>query len=165
MKIKNILFALSCILFLSFGLHKYYVSLTDINYNSDSNSLQVITNVFMDDIELALNKEYEIDLKLTTKNELKDADKYFETYLKDRLSFTINQKQLEFNYLGKEYDGDLVFFYLEIPNIKSLESIEIKNQILLKHFREQQNLVKVKYKGKRKSKILGLKNDKALLKF
>ncbi len=36
----------------------------------------------MDDIETALNKDYNIDLQLTTKKELKNNDVYFEKYLK-----------------------------------------------------------------------------------
>lgn len=165
MKFKHTFFIALGFLFLSFNIHKYYVSLTDINYNEESKSLQVITNVFMDDIELALNKEYKIDLRLDSKLEMKNADVYFEKYLKNRLEFLIDGKLLSFNYLGKEYEGDLVFFYIEIPEVSEIQSIEIKNRILLKYFEDQQNIVKVKFKGKRRSKILGLKNDKALLKF
>ena len=48
---------------LAFSSHKYYLSLTQIEYNKDQDSLEVIINVFMDDIELAINKEYGVDLK------------------------------------------------------------------------------------------------------
>ena len=40
---------------LAFTTHKYYLSLTQIEYNKDQKSLEVIINVFMDDIELAIN--------------------------------------------------------------------------------------------------------------
>ena len=32
----------------------------------------------MDDIELAVNKEYDVDMRLTTKEELKGVDEYFQ---------------------------------------------------------------------------------------
>ena len=149
----------------SFSLHKYYLSLTQIDYNPKNKSLEVIINVFMDDIELALNEKYNIDLQLTTKLELENNDQYFQNYLKDKLHFKIENKELEFKYIGKEYEGDLVYFYLEIPDISKPEPLEIHNQILLEHFEDQQNVVKLKVGKKRKSKILNLKNDKALLKF
>ena len=149
----------------SFSLHKYYLSLTQIDYNSGNKSLEIIINVFMNDIELALNKDYNIDLQLTTKLELENTDQYFQNYLKDKLHFKLDNKELEFNYIGKEYEGDLVYFYLEIPDIIKPEPLEIHNQILLEHFEDQQNVVKLKVGKKRKSKILNLKNDKALLKF
>ena len=73
---------------LAFTTHKYYLSLTQIEYNKDQNSLEVIINVFMDDIELAINKEYAIDLNLTTKDEIKNTDIYFNNYLTKNLTFT-----------------------------------------------------------------------------
>jgi hypothetical protein len=149
---------------LSFTTHKYYLSLTDIKYSPKSKSLQIITNVFMDDIELALNTKYNINLQLTTVDELKNSDYYFEQYLKEKLDFKVNGIEKTFNYIGKEYDGDLVFFYLEIENIIEVSSIEIHNTILTKTFKDQQNLVKLKVKDINKSVLLDLKKDKGLLK-
>ena len=39
----------------------------------------------MDDIEIALNKKYQIDLQLTSNQELKNNDDYFKKYLKEKL--------------------------------------------------------------------------------
>ena len=38
----------------------------------------------MDDIEVALNTDYDINLQLTTKKELKDNDVYFQQYLQKK---------------------------------------------------------------------------------
>lgn len=149
----------------AFTAHKYYLSLTQIEFSKESESLQVIINVFMDDIETALNKDYNIDLQLTTKDELKNNDEYFETYLNEKLNFTVNKEKVEFNFIGKEYEGDLVYFYLEIEHVKNPTSLELENKILLKHFDEQQNVVKMKVGKKRRSQILNKENDKALLNF
>jgi hypothetical protein len=119
----------------------------------------------MDDIETALNKDYSIDLQLTNKNELKNNDVYFKKYLEKNLFLKIDRISSSFNYIGKEYDGDLVYFYLEIENVNSLESIEIINTILIAHFPEQQNLIKSKVNKKNKSILLTKTNDKGLLKF
>ncbi len=149
----------------SFSTHKYYLSLTQIEYNKKNKSLEIIINVFMDDIELALNNDYNIDLKLTSKNELKNADEYFKKYLNKSLKFTVNNKALKFDYLGKEYQGDLVYFYLEIDSIYKPISLDISNKLLLKYFKEQQNIVKLKNGKKRQSKILSVNINKALLIF
>lgn len=108
----------------------------------------------MDDIESAINKDFNINLQLTTKNELADNNTYFEKYLKQKLFFKVNDIQKDFNYIGKEYDGDLIFFYLEIENINSLETIYVTNDILTTHFPRQQNLVKLKVDKTQKSKFL-----------
>ena len=165
MKIKKAYLILFIIPLLSFSAHKYYLSLTQIEYRSEKKSVQITINVFMNDIEVALNKDYKIDLRLHTKKELKDNDVYFTKYLKEKLNFKVDDISKEFKYIGKEYDGDLVYFYLEIENVKEVNSIEIENKILTKHFPEQQNLIKSKVKKKHKSILLTAKNDKGLLKF
>ena len=84
--------------------------------------------------------------------------------MKEKLQFSINNKSLQFNYLGKEYEADLVYFYLEIKEVEYFTSLEINNKILTQHFLEQQNVVKMKVGKKKVSKVLNKKNDKALLK-
>ncbi|WP_159947972.1 DUF6702 family protein [Polaribacter septentrionalilitoris] len=165
MKVSKLWLFLFVLPLLSFVSHKYYLSLTDINFKSESKSVQIIINVFMDDIETALNKDYNIDLQLTTKKELQNNDVYFKKYLNQKLHLKINNIPKTFTYIGKEYDGDLVFFYLEIQNIENIETLEIKNTILMHHFPDQQNLIKLKAGKKHKSILLTAKTDKGLLKF
>ena len=129
MKFNKIFLLLFITPILSFTAHKYYLSLMQINYKSEAKSIQIIINVFMDDIEVALNSDYTIDLQLTTKKELKNNDVYFEKYLKEKLDFKVNGIHKNFNYIGKEYDGDLVYFYLEIENINQVDTIYIINDI------------------------------------
>ena len=77
---------------LSFNVHKYYLSLTQIKFKEEQKSVQIIINVFMDDIELALNKDNNIDLQLTTKRELKSNDVYFDLAALV-VSFGLNESQ------------------------------------------------------------------------
>jgi hypothetical protein len=163
MKFKKIFLLFLIIPLLSFSAHKYYLSLTQIKFKEETQSIQIIINVFMDDIETALNKENNIDLQLTTKKELKNNDVYFEKYLNNKLQFKINTIAKGFKYIGKEYDGDLVYFYLEIEDISKVSSIEISNKILLNHFPEQQNLVKSKVGEKNKSVLLSKDQNNELL--
>lgn len=158
MKLKKLYLLLLIIPLLSFSAHKYYLSLTQIKFKPAAKSVQIIVNVFMDDIEIVLNKDYLIDLKLDTKKELKNNDVYFKKYLEKNLRFKIDGFSKEFNYIGKEYDGDLVYFYLEIEDVPQLKSLEITNNLLTKHFPQQQNLTKCKLGEKQKS-ILLTKNE------
>lgn len=163
MKFKKSLLLLLVIPLLSFTAHKYYLSLTQIKFKEEAKSIQIIINVFMDDIETALNKDYDIDLQLTTKKELPNNDVYFEKYLKSKLQFKIDNTAKDFSYIGKEYEGDLVYFYLEIENISKVSIIEITNKILMKHFPEQQNLIKSKVGKQHKSVLLTKDNSKEIL--
>ena len=165
MKLQKIFLLLLIIPLLSFSAHKYYLSLTQIKFKSESKSVQIIINVFMDDIETALNKDYNIDLQLTTDEELKENDVYFEEYLNEKLQFKINTIAKKYNYIGKEYDGELVYFYLEIENIDEVNQIEISNKILTKHFPKQENLIKSKVGDKNKSVLLTAKKYLEILNF
>ena len=150
---------------LAFSSHKYYLSLTQIEYNKDQDSLEVIINVFMDDIEFAINKEYSVDLRLTTKQELEDVDSYFQKYLRKNLRFLVNKELVNYNFIGKEYEGDLVYFYLEVNVSDSPVSLEVYNTILVTYFEQQQNIIKFKNGSERQSKILSKNTNKALLNF
>lgn len=163
MKVKSLFFLFISTSLLSFTVHKYYLSLTQINFKKEAKSIQIITNVFMDDIELAINEDNNIDLQLKTTRELKNSDFYFKKYLKEKLQFKVNDTLKNFNYIGKEYDGDLVFFYLEIENIEFINSLEVSNKILINHFLSQQNLVKSNINKKNKSFILDIKKTKVNL--
>ena len=165
MKLQKTFLLLLFIPLLSFSAHKYYLSLTQINFIPESKSVQVILNVFMDDIETALNKDYNIDLQLTTEKELKENDVYFEKYLNEKLRFKVNTVAKKFNYIGKEYDGELVYFYLEIEDINAVNQIEISNKILIKHFPKQENLIKSKVGKVNKSVLLNAENYSEILKY
>jgi hypothetical protein len=119
----------------------------------------------MDDIEIAVNKEYDVDLRLTTKQELEDVDIYFKKYLLKNLSFLVNDKPVEYSFIGKEYEGDLVYFYIESSVIEDPSALQVNNTILFDYFEQQQNVIKFKNGSKRQSKILSKNNNKALLNF
>lgn len=165
MNLKKTTLLLLLLPLLSFTSHKYYLSLTQINYKEDAKSIQITINVFMDDIETALNNDYDIDLQLTTKKELKNNDIYFEKYLKKKLFFKVNNTNKSFNYIGKEYEDDLVFFYLEIENVNEVNSLNITNTILMTHFPKQQNLIKSKVGKKHKSALLTKDENSAVLQY
>lgn len=162
---KKILILFIGLSFLSFKNHKYYLSLTEIEYNTKSKSVQIIMNVFMDDIELAINKEQGTDLKLATKKEISQVDEYFYQYLIENFKISINNSKATFNFIGKEYDSNIVYFYLEVDNVSDISSLEIENNVLVAHFPDQQNLIKVKTNKSKKSLFLTKGNTKGVLNF
>ncbi|NAS29518.1 hypothetical protein GTQ40_00900 [Flavobacteriaceae bacterium R38] len=154
-------------LLLSFTAHKFYLSVTEINYSEKDKSIQLLSRIFIDDLEELLNDRYEIDLNLTSSNELENAEDYIERYVKSKILLKIDGKDVSYNFLGKEYDNDVIKCYLEIEDIdiNSIETIEIENQLFFETFEEQQNIVHFKFKRKKKSFILIKENDKGLLNF
>src|SRR5258708_32609988 len=95
-------------------LHPIHISVTEINYNEKSKSLQVTVRVFADELELgvrAQRKEAELDLLepkngVTTKQMIQN---YFNTHLKVK----IDGKPVKMNFLGFEREDISIVSYIE----------------------------------------------------
>ena len=150
---------------LAFTAHKFYVSITKIEYAPQEEAVQIITKIFVDDFQHLLQKRYDVALVLDEKDESKLADGYIEKYLLQKIKIEINGEVAHLNYLGKEYDKDLLLCYIEIEGVKTLNSIYIENKALMDMYDEQQNIIHVKVQGKRRSLILERGNANGMLKF
>jgi len=149
---------------MAFGLHKYYISLTKVDYITDKKSVQVTLKFFLDDIELALENRYEQPLELATKYENDQAGKLLEIYVRQKFKIWINDKEYSYNYLGREYEDNEIYFYLEIENIEAISSIAVQNSMLFEEFEDQQNYIKINVGSTQKTFILVKANDKEMLK-
>lgn len=145
--------------------HKFYVSVTQIEHNEEQQSLQMISRIFIDDIEELLKERYNDSIMLGVEKETSGVNKYLKKYFDQKLLINVNGEQKSLNFIGKEYEEDLMICYLEIENISSLEVIEVSNQILMDLFEEQQNIIHVKKGKQRKSLILEKGKDNGMLKF
>jgi hypothetical protein len=163
---KYIIILLIAITTLSFTAeHKFFVSVTQIDYIEASQSVQITSKLFIDDIERLLRERYEATITLSEANEPKIVNYYMDRYLKEKIAITINNKPVVINFLGKEYEDDIMVCYLEIQDVNSIETFQIQNTILFDLFEDQQNIVRTKIKGKNKSFILIKENDKGMLNF
>jgi hypothetical protein len=147
--------------------HEYYVSVTKVEYVKEQKSVQIISQIFMDDFEKLLRERYDKSITLAKKNELNSVaiETYMQKYLQYKLNFKINSKDMVFKFIGKEYKDDIVYCYLEIENVKNIKTITIKNEVLFDIFEDQQNILRTKINGKDKSFILVPQNNKAVLNF
>lgn len=164
-KIKIILLIALVPLFSFTGFHKYYISVTQIDYIKEKQTVQITSRIFIDDFENVLRQRYDENITLDVKNEPKSVDENIENYLNGKIKIKINGKAANLVFIGKEYDLDIMRCYLEIDNVKDISSIEITNKILIDVFEEQQNIIKTNINSKKKSFILTKQEDKALLNF
>lgn len=148
----------------AFSVHKYYISLCEIEYVQEKESVQIILGLFIDDLEVALKKDNDAILNLASKNEIANVDALYETYLNEHFKITVNNQETAYTYLGKVYDDDIVRFYLEITNVKQLQTLGVYNSNLIEEFKDQQNIIKIKIKDFNKTYYLDKKNTNCLLK-
>ena len=146
-------------------VHKYYVSVTQIDYIEEREELQLTSRIFIDDLEKLLRQRYDESITLAGDNESDKVDLYLGKYLRQKIGVKINGETRTLSFLGKEYEDDIAICYLEISDIQSIKSIEITNTVLFDIFEEQKNIIRMKINSKRKSFILIPENDKGLLNF
>lgn len=163
--IKSIVILLCTFSMLGAGVHKFYVSITKVDYNTEEASLQIITKLFIDDVEKVLNTRYQTNTHLNTKNETPKDRELLKKYILDKLAITVNGKPVTLDYLGIEYDIDVVKSYIEVRGVTNLKSIEVENTLLFDEFEEQQNIIHINVKDAKRSLVLDTDNPKGLLKF
>ena len=145
--------------------HKFYVSITKIEYVKEKSSLQIITKIFIEDIEDALQKRYDPSISLDTKKETETADEDLKNYILQKITIKVNGKPVTLDYIGKEYETDMVVAYVEVKGVKELNTIEIENKVLMDLFPEQQNIIHLKTPKSRRSLILDRDEPKGKLDF
>ncbi|WP_458628957.1 DUF6702 family protein [Winogradskyella sp. PC D3.3] len=145
--------------------HEYYVSVTEVEYAKDQQSLQIISQIYIDDFETVLRKRYDDNITLDIDDELESVETYMKRYLTDKIKIKVNDAAVNFKFIGKEYKDDITYCYLEIEKVSDIKSIEFTNQVLFDVFSGQQNIVRLKLLGKNKSFLLIPEKDTCLLNF
>ena len=145
--------------------HEYYVSVTKVEYAKESQSLQIISQIFIDDFETLLRKRYDEEITLDEPNESELVETYMKRYLADKLKLKVNGNAVNFKFIGKEYKDDITYCYLEVENVADIKTIEVTNQVLFDAFSGQQNIVRLKLLGRNKSFLLLPDNDSCMLNF
>lgn len=134
------------------AIHTFYVSITHIEYNASNDSIEVSMKLFTDDLEEALEERTAQRLYLNTDKEIKKTDQYLQTYIQQHLSIQVDEKDIEIQFLGKEYEDDATWCYLEIKNIGGkFKKLSVQNSILTDTYDGQANLVHCSLEGKKKS--------------
>lgn len=149
--------SLLMVFFLSEIPHKFYVSTTVVFYKEEEKALQITSQIFIDDLELALQEQYP-DIRLAPDSNKNTTDSLMIQYFNDHLEFKSAKTILPMRYLGREYKNDIAVHYIEIKSENSLEKLQIENRILLSLFEDQKNIVHFKHKQIRKSFLLDKNN-------
>ncbi|SHJ50393.1 DUF6702 family protein [Pseudozobellia thermophila] len=163
--LKKLLPLLLLPLFAFTAVHKYYVSVTHVNYSEKDKAIQITTRLFIDDFDRLLMARYDLDAELATEKESPLADAYIEKYLRTKFLVSIDDRPVEYDFIGKRYDNDVMVCYIEIPEIdlSAIKTVEIENAMLTDLFEEQQNLVHINLKNKKKSFVLVKSRAKGML--
>lgn len=160
-------FLLSALNFLVvFNFHPYHVSVCEIEYKSIEQTLQVTHRIFIDDLEAALRDQHQEEwFDIVNPQNEQQRDTWIKEYVSQRFSIRLNNDLIKGNYLGHEFEYDVIFCYIEYSDCIEIKNIEVTNTILLDQFEDQTNLVHVTFNDNVKSLKLEPRKPKGTLEF
>jgi hypothetical protein len=141
-------------IFLSFYLvllHPLHLSVSDIEYNPETKSLEITQRLFADDLEDALHHQNSGKVDVLNPADPARLSALIGRYLQQNFQLQLNGKQTETKYLGYEIEGDAVWVYMEVPNVRRIKSISVQNTVFFEMFDDQVNLINVDKDGEIRS--------------
>ncbi len=152
---KAILF-LTLVLFIglsSFNVHKFYVSIYQVDFVPEKKRVEITARIFLDDLNLALEKEFKTKIQLGEKTESSQDVQFLQKYLMKHLKISIDEKEKNIQFLSKEVENNVVIIYLKIVDVKKINSFRIYNNALLELYSDQQNIIQTKFYNKKRNYI------------
>ncbi len=140
------------IIFSSFSpVHKFYLSLSEIKWNTKEKTMSVSCKLFTDDLEDALLKLYKQKIDLSKSIDNREVEKLLSMYFQSRFMVFVAGKKVDLQFIGFEFEQDAVWCYMESPKVNGKGSIRIENSILYDFLPDQTNMLNVFCNGDRKS--------------
>jgi hypothetical protein len=150
---------------LSFEIHKFYVSVTQIHFAQDKKAIQITSRIFIDDLNNALEKKHKKKFYIGSTKESEEEIQQLKNYINENFSIKINGKSKSTVYLDKEIEDDVIILYHVVRDISKINTLQIKNTLLFDFLPEQQHIIHTQISGKKLSALLTFENQEELLKY
>jgi hypothetical protein len=111
--------------------HPFYISLTEIRQNPNSQRLEIATKIFWDDLEVGLGSFHDETIDFLNPKDPEILQQQVEAYLKENFQVWIAEKEVNWVLLGFEVEEDAAWFYIESDPVKLENSIRVKNSVLI----------------------------------
>ena len=165
---KIVIIAFLGLLFLSvsaFEVHKFYMAIFQVNYAPEKKMLQITSRIFVDDLNLALEKKYGKKTFLGADKESADDQAILKKYFVENLQIKVNGQTKPVAFLSKEVEGDILICYCRVTDVSKLHSVEITNTFLTHWNSEQQNILHFTAFGEKQTLLFTTSNKTEVLKF
>lgn len=124
-------------------MHDFHLSKSLVNYNAQTQAVEISLHIFIDDLELAIKGKGKDSLYIATEKEDEDADRYIAKYVIDQFKVYFEGDQIPLTFLGKEVSSDLmaIWCYLEAEKISAPKEVKLFNTLLTELYEDQRNLI------------------------
>jgi hypothetical protein len=165
---KTVVVAFLALVFCSlsaFEIHKFYMAIFQVNYAPEKKMLQITSRIFIDDLNLALEKKYGKKTNLGLEKETVEDLNLLKKYFNENLIIKVNGQSKPVVFMSKDVEGDVLISYCRVSDVAKLQSAEITNTLLTHWNSEQQNILHFNAFGEKKSFLFTASNKTEVLKF
>ena len=142
----------------SFGAHKFYVSIYQIEYAPEKKMLQVTSRIFIDDLNGALERKFGKKFFIGEKQETAEQLALMEKYFAANVAIKINGKAKPLELRSKEMENNVLICYFRAVDVPKITKFDITNKMLFDYVTEQQNIIQTNVSGKKENLLLTTEN-------
>lgn len=117
--------------------HKYFFGISEINLNHKTQSLEIIHQFTIHDIENAIAEQQQIKFS----PEYPQYEKLIQQYFEKHFKIQNNNTNINLSWVGLEFVRDKLFVYQEAQGLKFLIGLVVKNDLLTDTYPKQINTV------------------------
>lgn len=154
-----------CFLLTSVSVHKFYVSVAEINYVSAKKEIQITSRFFIDDLNNSLEKKYKTKFYLGSVQESEEQVAILKKYFTENFSIKVNSKAKDILFFKKEIEDDVLICYFKVKDVTKITTLEVKNTLFFEYLPEQQHITHTQVGTVKRSILLTLDNPQELLKY
>ncbi|MGC4128606.1 MAG: M penetrans family 1 protein [Bergeyella sp.] len=126
---------------MSFVFADFYSSMTKVDYVEGSKTLKFTTKMNTSHISDA------IKINPSTAG----FEAAVKQYVNNNFSVSVNGSSKTLTFTGSQVNGESVWVYFEAGNVSDINTLKIKNSLLISPFPKQVNMVNIAYKGSQKT--------------
>lgn len=161
---QSSLFLVAIIVLSSFAIHKFYVGMFQMKFVQQKKELHITTRIFVDDLNLALEKKFHKKTFIGEPKESKEDEVLMQKYIAEKFKLKIKGQAKNYTFLSKEMENNVVICYFKIKELTQITLLEVENSILMEIYPEQQNIIQFDNNGDKNSLLLTEDNFKGMLK-
>jgi 16S rRNA G966 N2-methylase RsmD len=145
--------------------HPIFVSVTQIEHNAASKTLEISCKIFTDDFEQALRQQNKTKVDLLDPAYKKAMNILVNNYIQKHLQLKVDEKNVAMEFLGFEQQEEGIISYLQVNDIITVKKVAVTDNILYETKPQQMEIIHVTANGNRKSSRLNNPEDKVSFEF